>query len=323
MENGGERAVAYRQLCADLFRAIAKGWYAPGTRLPTEDHLCEATALSKGTVRMALKELEDMEFVRRIRGSGTYVEPDFILRRWRYANKLVQALFDSYTEQKGYSPVEVYKLFMQERVSLLQPGKNTQIAFVDCTPEAFRCVIKQLEQFHHFKVTPYTVDDAQVEGRVPSSPYAMWLTTGTHYAELEHIAWRRGIRLEWVELSISSRTAADIVRLSDTQMVGVIYQSENFLRNVRFNMHNLQKFNGLYPCPIQDWQERLKLADAMDIVFVVPPTLQEDIPEGEHILSCLRGLRKKVVVFEYQIDQGSLVKLRRRDFLTGVGEETE
>ena len=61
-------------LAATLRRAILDGEYQFGDRLPAERDLASHYTLSRGTVREALRQLEDMRLVARRVGSGTYVQ---------------------------------------------------------------------------------------------------------------------------------------------------------------------------------------------------------------------------------------------------------
>ncbi len=61
-------------LAAVLRRAILDGDYQFGDRLPAERDLATHYSLSRGTVREALRQLEEMRLVARRVGSGTYVQ---------------------------------------------------------------------------------------------------------------------------------------------------------------------------------------------------------------------------------------------------------
>ena len=63
----------YHQLKAALLDAIQSGHWNPGDQIPTEAALAETYAVSKITVREALRELAAMGFVRREQGRGTFV----------------------------------------------------------------------------------------------------------------------------------------------------------------------------------------------------------------------------------------------------------
>ena len=63
----------FQQLAATLRAAIDAGEYPPGSRLPTENELCERYSVSRVTVRKALDELSQGEFLVRKPGKGTFV----------------------------------------------------------------------------------------------------------------------------------------------------------------------------------------------------------------------------------------------------------
>jgi GntR family transcriptional regulator, N-acetylglucosamine utilization regulator len=63
----------YHQLKAILLKEIQSGRWKADDRLPTESELEQAYAVSKITVRQALKELADSGYVRREQGRGTFV----------------------------------------------------------------------------------------------------------------------------------------------------------------------------------------------------------------------------------------------------------
>ncbi|WP_181436495.1 GntR family transcriptional regulator [Curtobacterium sp. MCPF17_001] len=66
-----------RRLVADALRdAIATGRYAPGQRLPGEHDLAERFAVSRGTVRAALADLADEEYIAIHGGIGSIVTFD-------------------------------------------------------------------------------------------------------------------------------------------------------------------------------------------------------------------------------------------------------
>ncbi len=67
------RRPRYRILADQLVEAIGLGEYAVGSRLPTEHELCAAHRLSRGTVREALRCLEDAGMIVRLPGAGTTV----------------------------------------------------------------------------------------------------------------------------------------------------------------------------------------------------------------------------------------------------------
>ena len=61
------------EIVATLKSRIDDATYEPGSRLPTEAQLCEEFAVSRATVRSAIKELDVVGLVFTRQGLGTYV----------------------------------------------------------------------------------------------------------------------------------------------------------------------------------------------------------------------------------------------------------
>src|SRR5215218_4217958 len=81
MSNGGESAALAREprrSLVDVAEHALRGWLAtgrhrPGERLPPEQELSAHLGISRGTLRTALRRLEDTGEIVRRQGSGTYV----------------------------------------------------------------------------------------------------------------------------------------------------------------------------------------------------------------------------------------------------------
>ncbi|CAM3882493.1 phosphonate metabolism transcriptional regulator PhnF [Paracidovorax anthurii] len=91
---GGERDRFWASIANDIADAIARGVYAPGSRLPSEHALAEQFGVNRHTIRRSLSSLAQRGLVRATQGSGTYVE-DFAVdlalgRRTRYRENLAQ-----------------------------------------------------------------------------------------------------------------------------------------------------------------------------------------------------------------------------------------
>jgi DNA-binding GntR family transcriptional regulator len=80
MSDGGGVGIDYlgkeplwSQLAGILRGRIADGTYEAGRRMPSETHLVQEYGLARGTVRQAMKALEDEGLVVRVQGRGTFV----------------------------------------------------------------------------------------------------------------------------------------------------------------------------------------------------------------------------------------------------------
>ncbi|MCP1336740.1 GntR family transcriptional regulator [Futiania mangrovi] len=75
-EGDGRDIPLYLELVNTLLEEIRAGRYATGARLPTEHELCDRFAVSRYTVREALRRLQEMGFVERRQGMGTVLISD-------------------------------------------------------------------------------------------------------------------------------------------------------------------------------------------------------------------------------------------------------
>ena len=63
----------YNRLIISFKEQILSGKWAPGLKLPTELELSKIHQLSRGTVRLALSNLENEGLLERVQGRGTFV----------------------------------------------------------------------------------------------------------------------------------------------------------------------------------------------------------------------------------------------------------
>ncbi|TAT62994.1 GntR family transcriptional regulator, partial [Enterobacter cloacae] len=66
----------YRQIADALHQQIQRGELKAGDALPTESVLQETYAVSRVTVRQALKLLTEQNIIESIQGSGSYVKEE-------------------------------------------------------------------------------------------------------------------------------------------------------------------------------------------------------------------------------------------------------
>lgn len=69
-----KRELLNTKLVREILALISSGEYEAGKRLPSERKLCDMFDISRGTVRQALSDLENLDMVKIKRGSGVYVK---------------------------------------------------------------------------------------------------------------------------------------------------------------------------------------------------------------------------------------------------------
>ena len=74
LRESGRGQPKYQLLKNQLMAELAAGHLKPGQALPSEDSLADQFSVARSTVRQALAELQRSGMVRRVQGSGTFVE---------------------------------------------------------------------------------------------------------------------------------------------------------------------------------------------------------------------------------------------------------
>lgn len=71
----------YRNVAVQIRTEFGDGRFSPGTLLPSENDFVEAFAVSRTTVRKALRALEEEGFIERRQGQGTFLKKGALTRR--------------------------------------------------------------------------------------------------------------------------------------------------------------------------------------------------------------------------------------------------
>ncbi len=119
---------------SDLRRAIIAGEFPPGSKLPNEESLCTRFAVSRITLREAVRGLIEDGYVNRRQGAGTFVTSGPALRNSLDTNF-------SYTEYLESTGIRVSKKVIDAH---LVAGDDEVIADLDLPPNAEMVVIRRV-----------------------------------------------------------------------------------------------------------------------------------------------------------------------------------
>ena len=305
----------YRKLSRKIASDIDTGKYKPGEKLPTENEMIEATGLSKGTVRAAYSDLAAKGIIVKRQGSGTYVADDALAVRKKYTEKKVGEFFDQ-CAASGMTPAEIYLLVEKECRSKSSASARMDVGLIDCTPEILSNIKFELEHETDFRVTTYLLNDV-IDGSAHISPrHDLLITTSQHYDEVLRPASRLNIPLEKVELSVSNNTLAELLKISDESMIGIVYESQTFLTNISPILASAGKTSTYMLFPLENWRELISETADIDIVYIIPPELEHDNENGSEIISRIKASGSSYIRMEYRIDDGSLIRLRTHEVKT-------
>lgn len=104
---GPRRPPKYAELFNDIVEKIKSGEFSAGDRIPSENELIAGFGVSNTTARRALLELKSNGWVRKVRGSGTFVAelaPDRRLVRQLGSFGAICGSFSENLAREGYRP---------------------------------------------------------------------------------------------------------------------------------------------------------------------------------------------------------------------------
>ena len=254
---------AYKQLCEKIIKAITEGELKPGDRL-----------LSKGTIRMAYEELEHKGCIKRSRGSGTYIQ------EWRSERQKMQAYREKVL-RAGIPAEEAFQLIEEACRKKFSKKEEVQAALFDCTPEIAADISRKIEE--RFKFLPVCYDVYEVleafGGIVPEAE--LWLTTTAHYHELQNLAKAYNKTLIKLQISVDDKVVETLSGLSGSCIVGIIYESRDFIKHVSLLTSSLCKHNTYFICRKDEWKDRRSLLDSKPVCWIVPARYEEMNTEAE------------------------------------------
>lgn len=124
----------YQEIIGWISEQIDKGAYPPGSKIPSENELCEQFDISRQTARHAIAQLIKEGKLMAQRGSGTYVKGDFV----ENASKriaVVTTYVDSYIFPKTIQGIEN---------KLTEYGYTMQLSFTGNTFTKERAILQDL-----------------------------------------------------------------------------------------------------------------------------------------------------------------------------------
>lgn len=137
---------------SELRRAIIEGEFPPGSKLPNEDALCARFAVSRITLREAVRGLIEDGYVSRRQGSGTFVTEGPRLRNSLDSNF-------SYTEYLESTGVSVTKQVLDASRA---PASDAVIAALGLAPGAEMVVVRRVRSADG-KPAIYSIDSLPVD----------------------------------------------------------------------------------------------------------------------------------------------------------------
>lgn len=122
--SSSESLAKYLQIGTDIIQHIRSGELKPGARVPSENEIIAQYGVSNTTARKALSHIEHQGFARRVKGRGTFVRRQEVVRS---ANKILS--FTKNMAEAGYVPSTrlLHVGLVKEGYSVFINGRNYSI----------------------------------------------------------------------------------------------------------------------------------------------------------------------------------------------------
>ena len=312
---GGESGPIYQRLVRMVCWKVQVGEWPPGYKLPTVRELAEELDISYGTVKHAYDELEILGIVQMTQGRGTFVRGDEEKRDLQGKKDRAMTAIDlllQELEALEFSPKEI-RIFLDLKLRQREEmSKNVRIGVVDCNPEALSIIDAQLSALPGIDVYRFLLQD------VLATPYRLddrldlILTTSNHFSDIQDIVPDRG-KLMFMVLSPSQNTIMDLAKIAGEKRVGILCSSRKFAYIIEgFCRRFCTLAQAPEICLLGNGEETLGFPAKCDELIMAPDYLKFCSEEEKSALTLYLETGKRIIAFDYQIDDGSFFYLRDR-----------
>jgi DNA-binding transcriptional regulator YhcF (GntR family) len=303
----------YLQIVDHIIGAINRGNLPPGYKLPTVRQFAVESGISQGTIKHAYDTLEQMGYIKKTRGSGTFInvpkQP-----RTQGSKALVMDVIDSFLDRMqelSVSPrdTRIYlDLKLRERE---QQGPSIHVAAVDCCPEALNAMSEQIQGLAHTDLHQYLLEDI-IKSPGPFDPAAdLVVTTPTHFKDLSG-KMAPGYELTRLVMTVAVSTALDLAAISADSRVGIACASRRFAQIILNACDKFCKLNH----PIltaffnedNSLEEMIKQCDRL----ILPPNYFIYTSPAEDMLLKACQESHRPINYIYNVEKGSLLYLEEQ-----------
>lgn len=316
----------YMQLAEQLRGMILSGRVSVGEKLATERVLSQRLSISRNTVSLAYRELEEQGLIISRQGSGTYVADLEVRlpqdeRRQQLLNHIDMAI--DHAAEVGYTLEEFTSIVSGHIRERQWRFRNINVVFIECNHEQSEYFAHEIELGSGVTVEPLILDDFE---HVPDKAYQtikkaeLIVTTFYHLAEVKALVPDRVKDILGIALDPLVDTIVQIARLPKEDKIGLVTLSEKFADSVKKSIQE-SGIPGLSLVRIQaQSEEQIREAIRPFNVLIVSPGRKTQIE------ALTRG-NKEVIEFIYRPDQGSInllknALLRIRSYHSTGGSET-
>lgn len=309
--NKGDKVPLYIQVKKQIMNLIKDGTLKVGYKMPTERQLSEDLKVSRNTVSMAYRELEQEGVLKSYQGKGTFVEEE--VKLWKHEDviekigKFIDLAFEEAIET-GIDADEFLGLVNQRLDDKKRLMTEISGVYVECNIEQAKIFAKQLSEKTSINFVPITVNDLksmqeQTEKLLQKSQ--MVITTFNHVNEVIRLTKAYNKKVFGVAIAPNLETIVTIARFSIETKFAFVCITEEFKFKVRRALESAGLGNICVEYTNSFDKDQLNKIIAKADVVIASPGRYNDVKN-------LIKDDKQIINFLYSLDEGTVKALKSK-----------
>jgi DNA-binding transcriptional regulator YhcF (GntR family) len=301
----------YLQVKKQIMDLIRNGSLKVGNKMPTERELSENLKISRNTVSMAYKELEQEGILKSYQGRGTFVAEE--AKPWKahgIKDKIIKFVDLGLEEALEIGmDVDEFLEVVEKRVKEKKEHMSKMTAvYVECNVEQAKMFSQQLSRSTNMNIVPLTLPDLtkmDKETVETIEKSQVIIATFNHVNEVKELTRSFNRDVLGIAINPDLGTIVRIARYPDDVKFGFICISEEFKFKIRGALEEagLGNMNIMYS-NTQNEEELIQIINDSDIL-IVSPGRYNDVKE-------LNKQNKEIIRFLYTLDDGSVKALKSK-----------
>jgi len=304
-----QKVPLYLQVKQYIENNITEKKWTVGFKLPTERELANTLDVSRKTVSLAYKELENEGIITSHQGRGTFVKNIGPIQKNNEMDKIIENIDHCIRTsiKTGIEPDEFLDLCRTRTYRYIQELKSIKLVFIECNKEQLDYFCKELELGAGVTITPVLLQDfkkniVDINKKIQSHDFIV--TTFFHIDEVKNLIKDKNVEILPVALNPQMESIIRIARVNRNSSVGILSISQNFAEKVRNAMFEA----GLYFDNIQtetstEAGKVKEFVQSLDVVIVSPGRKRDALPFKDD---------KDIIEFIFVPDMGSINLLKSK-----------
>jgi DNA-binding transcriptional regulator YhcF (GntR family) len=301
----------YLQVKKQIMDLIRDGSLKVGNKMLTERELSERLKVSRNTVSMAYKELEQEGVLKSYQGRGTFVAEE--AKPWKaygIKDKIIKFVDLGLEEalETGIDADEFLEIVAQRVKEKKEHMSKMTAVYVECNVEQARLFSQQLSKSTNMNIIPLTLPDlSKMEETTKETieKSQVIIATFNHVNEVKELTRNFNRDVLGIAINPDLGTIVRIARYPDGIKFGFICISDEFKFKIRgaLEQAGLGNMDIVYS-NTQNVEELNQIINTSD-VLIVSPGRYNDVKE-------LNKDNKEIIRFLYSLDDGSVKALKSK-----------